>query len=87
MTGIALYDILKKILEVSDTQAKEAVTDIASLREVATKADIVELKSETKMEIVRVEKTIAELETKLTRQMYAVAGVIIAAVGLMIKFL
>ena len=30
---------------------------------------------------------LAELETKLTKQMYVVAGIIIAAVGLMIKFL
>ena len=30
---------------------------------------------------------LAELETKLTKQMYMVAGIIIAAVGLMIKFL
>ena len=30
---------------------------------------------------------LAELETKLTKQMYTVAGIIIAAVGLMIKFL
>ena len=87
MSEIALYDTLRKIPEVSDAEAKEAVADIASSKEVATKADIAELKAETKTEIVRVEKTIAELETKLTRQMYAVAGVIIAAVGLMIKFL
>ena len=91
MSGIALYDTLKKIPEVSDAEAKEAVADVASSREVATKADIVELKSETKMEIVRLEKTIAELETKITKLIYAVmavnTGVVIAAVGLMIKFL
>ena len=38
----------------------------------------------TKIDIVRVEETIAELEAKLTRQIYAVAGIIIEAVGLMI---
>ncbi len=80
MTEIALYNTLRKIPEVSDDEAKEAVADIANSKEVVTKADL-------KAEIVRVEKTIAELETKLTRQMYATAGVIIAAVGLMIKFL
>ncbi len=80
MTEIALYDTLRKIPEVSDAEAKEAVNDIASAREVATKVDI-----------VRVEKTIAELETKITKLIYAVVavntGVVIAAVGLMIKFL
>ena len=85
MTEIALYDTLRKIPEVSDAEAKEAVADIASAKGVATKADIKDMA--TKVDIVRVEKIIAELETKLTRQMYAVAGVIIAAVGLMIKFL
>ena len=87
MTEIALYNTLRKIPEVSDAEAKEAVADVASSREVVTKADIMELKAETKTEIARVEKTIAQLETKLTRQIYAVAGVIIAAIGLMIRFL
>ena len=80
MTEIALYDTLRKIPEVSDAEAKEAVNDIASAREVATKVDI-----------VRVEKTIAELETKIMKLIYAVVavntGVVIAAVGLMIKSL
>ena len=80
MTEIALYNTLRKIPEVSDDEAREAVAGVASLKEVATKVDI-----------VRVEKTIAELETKLTKLIYAVVaintGVIIAAVGLMIRFL
>ena len=69
MTEIALYDTLRKIPDVSDTEAKEAVADIANSKEVVTKAD---LKAE-----------IANLETRLTNRIYAVAGVIIAAVGLM----
>ena len=84
MTEIALYNTLRKIPEVSDDEAKEAVADIASSKEVITKADL-------KAEIAKVEKTIAELETKLTKLIYTVVaintGVIIAAVGLMIKFL
>ena len=51
MTDIALYNTLRKIPEVSDDEAKEAVADIASSREVATKADIIELKAETKVDI------------------------------------
>ena len=69
MSEIALYNTLRKIPEVSEAEAKEAVADIANSREVATKSDL------------------AELETKLTKQIYAAVGVIIAAVGLMIKFL
>ena len=84
MTEIALYNTLRKIPEASDDEAKEAVADIASSKEVITKADL-------KAEIAKVEKTIAELETKLTKLIYTVVaintGVIIAAVGLMIRFL
>ena len=69
MTYIALYNTLKKIPDVSDDEAKEAVANVASSREVATK------------EYIKAE--MANLETRLTNRIYAVAGVIIAAVGLM----
>ena len=46
MSGIALYNALRKIPEISDAEAKEAVADVASSKEVATKSDIVELKAE-----------------------------------------
>ena len=109
MSEIALYNTLRKIPEVSEVEAKEAVADVANSKEVATKADIAELKAATKADIAKIDKTItelkaatkadiaglkaetkadiAELETKLTKQIYAAVGVIIAAVGLMIKFL
>ena len=45
MTEIALYNTLRKIPEVSDDEAKEAVADIASSKEVITKADQSRLKS------------------------------------------
>ena len=80
MSDIALYNILRKIDGVSDDEAKEAVADVANSKEVATKADL-------KAEIAKVDKAIAELEARLIKQIYAVAGIIIAAVGLMIKFL
>ena len=80
MTYIALYNTLRKIPDVSDAEAKEAVADIANSKEVATKADLANLET-------RVIEKMANLETRLTRQMYGVAGVIIAAVGLMIRFL
>ena len=80
MSGIALYNTLRKIPEVSEAEAKEAEADIMSTKEVATKADIAELETE-----------MANLEMRLTKLIYAVAaintGVIIAAVGLMVKFL
>ena len=87
MSEIALYNLLKRIPNATDDEVEKAVTDVASTKDVATKADvarvdktIAELKAETKADI-------ANLETRLTKQIYAVAGIIIAAVGLMIKFL
>ena len=88
MSEIALYNALTK-LGLNHDEAKEAVADVASSREVATKTDIVELKAETKADIkdMATKVDLANLETRLTNRMYTVAGVIIAAVGLMIKFL
>ncbi len=88
MSEIALYNALTK-LGLNHDEAKEAVADVASSKEVATKTDIVELKAETKADIkdMATKVDLANLETRLTNRMYTVAGVIIAAVGLMIKFL
>ena len=51
MSDIALYNALRKIPEISDAEAKEAVADVASSRDVATKADL--------------KAGLAELETRL----------------------
>ena len=40
-----------------------------------------------KMKLHKIIDSLAKQETKIVKQIYAVAGVIIAAVGLMIKFL
>ena len=72
MSEIALYNALTK-LGLNHDEAKEAVADVASSRDVATK------------EYLKAE--IANLETRLTNRIYAVAGIIIASVGLMIRFL
>ena len=53
MSEIALYNILRRIPETTDAEIKEAVADVASSKEVATKSDIAEVKIE-----------IAKLETK-----------------------
>ena len=68
MSEIALYNALTK-LGLDHDEAKEAVADIASTKDMATKVDL------------------ASLETRLTNRIYAVTGIIIGAVGLMIKFL
>ncbi|MBC6414466.1 MAG: hypothetical protein GDA45_06265 [Chromatiales bacterium] len=84
MTEIALYNLLKRIPDATDDEVEKAVADVTSTKEVATKSDIVELKVETKADL----KTgLANLETRLTNRIYAVAGIIVTAAGLMIKFL
>ena len=83
MTDIALYNILRKVDGVTDSEAKEAVANIADSKDMATKADIMATKEYIKAEI-------ANLETRLVKQIYAVAGIIIivniVSVGLMLRF-
>ena len=43
MSEISLYNALRKIPELSDDEAKEAVADVASSKTVATKADLANL--------------------------------------------
>ncbi len=85
MSEIALYNTLRKIPEVSDDEAKEAVADVASSKEVATKADIIELKAETKADIkdMATKADIANLETRMT---WKLIGIGLAIVGI-IKYL
>ena len=45
MSEIALYDVLTRI-GATPEEAKEAIADVASSKEVATKADLKELKGE-----------------------------------------
>ena len=40
MNNIALYDTIRKIPGVTDNEAKEAVINVASSKDMATKADI-----------------------------------------------
>ena len=84
MSDIALYNLLKRIPDATDEEIEKAVADFAVSKEVSTKADLANLET-------RVIEKVANLEAKLTRQMYAVGGVIIivntAVIGLMIRFL
>ena len=54
MAEIALYNILRRVPGTTDNEVERAVADIASTKEVATKADI-----------VKVDKTIVELKGEL----------------------
>ena len=58
MTDIALYNLLWRIPNATDDEVEKAVTNVASSREMATKADL-------KSEIAKVDKTIAELKSDI----------------------
>ena len=73
MSEIALYDTLRKIDGVTDAEAKEAVADVANSKDVATKMDLLELKYQLTWRMIIVG--------------LGVAAIVIAAVGLMIRFL
>ena len=78
MSDIALYNTLRKISDVSDDEAKEAVSDVASLKEIATKADL-------KAEISRVDKTIAELNGKVSTMQWTIGLLFIMNVAILAK--
>ena len=52
MSEITLYNTLRKIDGVTEAEAKEAVTEITSSKDVATKTDIAELKETLTWRIV-----------------------------------
>ena len=66
MSEIALYNALTK-LGLNHDEAKEAVADVVSSKDVATKTDIIELKAETKADIkdMTTKADIAELKVEV----------------------
>ena len=74
MNNIGLYNILKRVKGVSDAEAKEVATSVASSKEVATKADIEDMATKA---------DIAKLEAQLTWRMVVIG---LAIVGI-IKYL
>ena len=53
----------------------------------ATKADLVELELRLTQQMAQMETRMAQMETRLTWRMIGAAGVIIAAVALIVRFL
>ena len=95
MSTTALYKALIEA-HVSEDTAERAVEGLAYAREVATKTDLAELKTELKQDIseLRVElkgdigaleTTITALETTMLRWSIVMTGITIGAVGLIVK--
>ena len=76
MSEIALYNLLKRIPYATDGEIEKAVSEVARSKDVATKSDI-----------LKIEKVIAESEARLIKQIYGAVAIILAGVGLMMKFL
>ena len=64
-------------------EAKEVATK-ADFKDMLTKADIAELKIDLAEFETRLVEKMAEQETRLVKHMYAAAGIIIVAIGVMI---
>ena len=98
MSSIALYNTLRKIPDVSDDEAKEAVTDIASAKEnMATKADIKDMATKADIKDMATKADIKDMATKADVEKMgriiimwmvgvgvAVAGVVVAVAGVVI---
>ena len=89
MSEVALYDLLRRIPEVSNDEAKAAVTDVAIASQVATKSDIKDMATKsdikdmatksdikdmaTKSDIAELKTDIAKLETELKYMQWFIA--------------
>ena len=69
MNSIAIYKILNRIPDTSEAEARDVANSIAHVNDVATKADLAEIKTELKSDIVELrtelKSDIAELRTEL----------------------
>ena len=83
MSGIALYNTLRKIDGVSDTEAKEAVADIANSKDVLTKADLKEGLAELKADIKALK---ADVKWMLGLLLAINAALIVSTVSMLISF-
>ena len=97
MNSIAIYKILNRIPDTSETEARDVANSIAHVNDVATKADLAEIKTELKSnntelrtelksDIAELRTEIAILKTELIKWMLVFSSIIIAAVGLFNKF-
>ena len=76
MSKIALYNLLKRIPDATDDEVEKAVAYVASSRNMATEADIKDMKH-------YIDTSIAQLETRMTWKMIVLG---IAIVGF-VKYL
>ncbi len=78
MSTIALYQLLRRIPDVTEDEAQAAADSIAHVDEVATKTDLLKLKTELKDEM-------HILETKLIKLILGSAGFVVIAVSTIVK--
>jgi len=90
MSEIALYNLLKQIPDATYEAIKEAVADISSSKDVATKLDIVEVKTEVsavKAEVNALKADVNAVKWLVGLLLAINIGFIASAIVLMTNFL
>ncbi len=77
MSEIALYDVLTK-LGAEPNEAKEAVTNIADAKDVATKADLI-------AEIEKLKGSIVKIETELKYMRWVLGLIFVMNLAILMK--
>ena len=78
MSEIALYDLLRRIPEVSNDEAKAAADDVASAKEVVTK-DYLDAR------FARVEASISNMQTELKYQQWFLGLLFVLQVAILAR--
>ena len=85
MSEIALYNILRRVPDTTDNEAKDAVADIANSKEVSTKADIKEMATKSDLAELKSELIEKIADAKHTMIVWMI-GIGLAIIGV-IKYL
>ena len=85
MSIIALYQLLKRIPDVTENEVQAAVDSIPQVGEMATSTDLLKLEAALKADIHRLETKLVNLETRLTRLIFSSAAILIVAVSAIVK--
>ena len=85
MSTIALYQLLKRIPDVTENEVQAAVDSIPQVGEIATSTDLLKLEAALKADIHRLETKLVNLETRLTRLIFSSAAIVVVAISAITK--
>ena len=90
MSEIALYNLLRRIPDATDSEVEKAVADVASSKDVATKADIRDMATKTDIRDMATKADIAELKTDIAElkvEFKYLRWLIVLVVGVAVAFI